>query len=99
VQETKQPFRSAYAIFMPTLLQGDMPAWYDGDTGLPVVYESELAAQREIADHHLTLIQQFLDGERDYDDAMTVEDFILPVDIWPDGSISVESGRRYGKQL
>lgn len=74
-----------------------MPTWYD-ETGYPVVYATELEAQREIAEHHLTLIEQFLAGERDYDDAMTVEDFILPVDVWPDGSISIEDGRIFGKQ-
>lgn len=75
-----------------------MPAWYDGETGFPIVYETELEAQREIADHQLTLIQQFLDGQREFDDAMTVEDFILPVDVWPDGTISTEDGVTYGKQ-
>jgi hypothetical protein len=88
----------AYSIFMPTFFQGKMPAWYDDESGFPVVYETELEAQREIADHHLTLIKQFLDGERDFDDAMTVEDFILPVDVWPDGRISTQDGRIFGKQ-
>ena len=74
-----------------------MPAWYD-ESGYPVVYGTELEAQREIADHHLTLIYEFLDGERDFDDAMTVEDFILPVDVWPDGRISTGDGRLFGKQ-
>lgn len=74
-----------------------MPTWHD-ETGYPVVYVTELEAQREIAKHHLTLIEQFLAGERDYDDAMTAEDFILPVDVWPDGSISIEDGRIFGKQ-
>jgi hypothetical protein len=92
------PIRSGFGIFMPTLCQGTMPAWYDGDTGLPVVYATELEAQREIADHHLSLIQQFLDGERDFDDAMIVEDFILPIDVWADGRISTEDGRTWGKQ-
>ena len=98
MQETKQPVRSAFSIFMPTVCQGDMPAWYDDDSGLPVIFETELDAQREIAEHHLTLIQQFLEGQRDFEDAMTVEDFILPVDVWPDGSISTEDGEVYGKQ-
>ena len=97
MQESQQPVRSAYSIFMPTFFQGKMPAWYD-ESGYPVVYETELAAQREIADHHLTLISEFLDGERDFDDAMTVEDFILPVDVWPDGRISTKDGRIFGKQ-
>ncbi len=97
MQNSQLPVRAAYSIFIPTLCQGTMPAWYD-ETGYPVKYETELEAQREIADHHLTLIQQFLSGERDFDDAMTVEDFILPVDVWPDGSISIEDGRIFGRQ-
>ena len=82
---------------MPTVFQGTMPAWYDDD-GFPVVYETDLEAQREIAEYHRVLIDQFLSGERDYGDAMTVEDFILPVDVWPDRRISVEDGRMFGKQ-
>lgn len=92
------PVRSGFAIFMPTFCQGTMPAWYDGDTGLPIVYATELEAQREIADHHLTLIQQFLDDQRDFEDALTVEDFILPINVWPDGRISTDDGRTWGKQ-
>ena len=75
-----------------------MPAWHT-ETGYPRVYATELEAQREIVEHHLALIKQFLGGERDFDDAMTVEDFILPVDVWPDGSISIEDGRIFGKQI
>ena len=82
---------------MPTLCQGTVPAWYD-ETDYPVVYETELEAQREIADHQLTLLKQFLDGERDFDDATTIEDFILPIDVWPDGSISLEDGTLFGKR-
>jgi len=97
IRRTKQPVRSAYSIFMPTLCQGTIPSWYD-ETGYPVVYETELDAQREIAQYHLTLIRQFLEGECEFDDAITVEDFILPVDIWPDGSISIEDGTHFGKR-
>ena len=32
-------------------------------------------------------LRQFLEGERDFEDAMTVEDYILPVDVLPDGSV------------
>jgi len=39
-----------------------------------------------------------LDGERDFDDAITTDEFVLPVEKWPDRSISIESGHRYGKQ-
>ena len=73
-----------------------MPACYEDDH--PVVFATELEAQREIADNQLIRIQQFLDGERDFDDAIVTDEFVLPVDVLPDGSISVESGRSYGKQ-
>lgn len=74
-----------------------MPAWYD-EGNLPVVYTTELEAQREIADNLMEHLQQFLDGEREFDDAITVEDFILPVDVWSDGSISIKDGSTFGKR-
>lgn len=73
-----------------------MAACYEGD--YPEVFATELEAQREIADNQLIRIQQFLDGERDFDDAIVTDEFVLPVDAWPDGRISTEGGRIYGKQ-
>lgn len=73
-----------------------MPAYHD-ETEYPVVFPTELDARREIADDQLTRIQQFLDGEREFDDAISTDEFVLPVDVWPDGSISTEGGRIYGK--
>ncbi len=93
----RQPIRSAYAIFTRTICEGLVPAWYD-DTNFPVVYATELEAQREIADDLMEHLQQFLDGEREFDDAISVDDFILPVDVWPDGSISTEDGSIFGKR-
>lgn len=89
--------RSAYAIFTRTTCEGLVPAWYD-ETNFPVVYATELEAQREIADDLIEHLQQFLDGEREFDDAISTEDFILPVDVWPDGSISTEDGCMFGKR-
>jgi hypothetical protein len=96
VPQSKQPVRTGFAIFCPTVFQGTMPACYEND--FPVVFSTELEAQREIADHQLIRIQQFLDGERDFDDAITTDEFVLPVDVWPDSSISTAGGRVYGKQ-
>jgi hypothetical protein len=98
MQESQWPTRQAFALFMPTIFQGIMPAWYDEESGNPVTYATEHEAQREIADHHLELIKQFLVGERDFAEAMTVEDVILPVRVWPDGSVSIEDGRIFGRQ-
>ena len=88
--------RPGYAIFCPTVFQGTMPACYEGD--YPLAFTTELAAQREIADNQLARIQQFLAGERDFDDAIETDEFVLPVTIWTDGGISIENGRKYGKQ-
>jgi hypothetical protein len=93
----QQPTRSAYAIFTRTICEGLVPAWYD-ESNLPVVYATELEAQREIADDLMEHLQQFLDGEREFDDAVSTDDFILPVDVWPDGSISTEDGSIFGKR-
>lgn len=74
-----------------------MPAWYD-ETNYPVVYATKLEAQREIADDLISRLQQFLDGDSEFDDATSIDDFILLVDVWTDGSISIENGRVFGKR-
>jgi hypothetical protein len=61
-------------------------------------YPTIEAAQREIADDVIEKLSQFLEGERDFDDAMTVEDYILPVDVLPDGSVLDEDGNCFGKK-
>ena len=89
--------QSAYCIFIETVCEGRIPAWHD-EKGMPVVYPTEEAAQREIADDVMEKLRQFLEGERDFEDAMTVEDYILPVDVLPDGSILDEDGNCFGKK-
>ena len=37
-------------------------------------------------------LQQFIDGERDFDDAITVEEYVVPVYVLPDGTVTNESG-------
>ena len=73
-----------------------MPACYD-ETDYPVVFATELEAQREIADSQLTRIQEFLDGQRDFDDAIATDEFVMHVEVLPDGRILIEGGRTYGK--
>lgn len=43
-------------------------------------------------------LRQFLAGEREFNDAIAIDDFILPVDVWPDGSISTEDGSTFGRR-
>lgn len=73
-----------------------MPACYD-ETGYPVIFATELEAQREIADDQLTRIQEFLDGHRDYEDAISTDEYVLSVEAGPDGRISIEDGSIFGK--
>jgi hypothetical protein len=96
VQKFQQPVLSGYAIFKAYWLQGPTPACYD-ETDYPVVFATELEAQREIADTQITRIKEFLDGERDFDDAITTDEYVLPVTVWSDGSVSTEDGRKHGK--
>lgn len=89
--------RTGFAIFTPTLCQGVIPTWY-GDCDLPVVYETELEAQREIVEELGDRLSEFLRGEREFDDAVCVSDFILPVDVWSDGTITTEDGLIFGRR-
>jgi len=90
-----RPDRSAFAIFTETVCDGLVPAWRD-ENGLPVTYATERKAQIEIAEMLIEHLYQFIAGERDFADALSTEDFILPVDVWPDGTIQIEDGRRFG---
>jgi hypothetical protein len=97
-QENRSTLRSGYCIYIDTYCQGAVPVVSDGD-GNYVIFESELAAQKEIADHAMTRIKQFLDGERDFDDAMTVEEYVVPVTVNQDGTITDEEGNCFGPRV
>jgi hypothetical protein len=57
-----------------------------------IVFATELEAQREIVDGQITRLQQFLDGERDYEDAITVEEYVVLVLVHTDGTITDPDG-------
>jgi hypothetical protein len=63
-----------------------------------VIYATEREAQIEIAEMLIAQLRQFIAGERDFADALSTEDFILPVEVWPDGTIETEDGRRFGAE-
>lgn len=44
-------------------------------------------------------VGQVLDGERDFDDAMTVEEYVVPVTVHPAGTITDEAGNQFGPLL
>jgi hypothetical protein len=95
VDHRKKKTRSAFAIFTMTICDGLVPAWHD-DRGYPVTYATERDAQIEIADTVMEHLSQFVDGQRDFNDAIYCEDFVLPVEVWPDGTVQTECGHRFG---
>jgi hypothetical protein len=97
IQSVILAMNSQFCIFINTICQGRIPAWHD-EKDLPIVYPTIEAAQREIADDVIENLRQFLAGEREFEDALTVEDYILSVDVLPDGSILDEDGNHFGKK-
>lgn len=87
--------RPAFAIFTETLCEGLIPAWHD-DRGVPVSYATEREAEVEIAEMMIDHLEEFLAGERDFDDASICSDFILPVFVLPDGCLYIDDGRFFG---
>jgi hypothetical protein len=97
-QSAPRNCRSGFCIYINTFFQGKVPSVSDGESQY-VVFDSELEAQREIADYAITRLQQFLDGERDFDDAITVEEYVVPVTVHPDGTIVDEYGNTFRRRV
>lgn len=89
--------QSGYCIYVNTLCQGPVPVVSDGERY--VVFETEPEAQREIADNMMTRLQQFLDGEREFEDAIANEEYTVPVTVHPDGVITDETGACFGPKI
>lgn len=97
-QDASSNLRDGFCIYINTFCQGPVPVVSDGDDRY-VVFETELEAQKEIVDNQMTRLQQFLDGERDYEDAMAVEEYVVPVTVHPDGKIVDEAGNCFGPNV
>ena len=83
-----------FCIYIDTPCEGAVPAVRYGQAK-PCVFTTEAEAQREIADRMMTRLQKFIDGGREFDDAITFEEYIVPVDVLPDRSIVDEEGRYF----
>ena len=88
------PTRSAYCIYITTVCEGPVPS-VRGEQNKPCTFTTEFEAQQEIADNMITRLREFVDGHRDFEDAITTEEYIVPVDVFPDGSIVDESGNYF----
>jgi hypothetical protein len=89
--------RQGFCIYIHTFCQGPVPVVSD-ENGY-VVFATEREAQREIADYQITRLQQFLDGEREFEDAIETEEYVMPVTVQPGGVIVDEDGRRFGPEV
>jgi hypothetical protein len=97
-QDVSPNLRVGFCIYINTLCQGPVPVVSDGE-GKYVVFETELEAQREIVDNAMIHLQQFLEGERDFDDAITVEEYVVPVTVHADGVITDEDGNCFSPRV
>ncbi len=95
--------RRGYCIFIDTRCHGAVPSVteiksMDGceEQARICVFSTEVEAQREIADFMMTRLQKFLDGERDFDDAVTAEEYTVEVEVLADGTVVDASGNRFG---
>jgi hypothetical protein len=88
------PIRTGFCIYIKTFFQGPVPVVSDGEKY--IIFETELEAQKEIVDTAMIRLEQFQDGERDFDDAITVEEYVVPVTVHPDGTFTDEDGNSFG---
>jgi len=90
--------KRGFCIFINTIFQGAIPVERYGDTGFPFVYPTQEAAEREIAEDVINRLTEFLEGEREFDDAISPEEYVVEVSVFPDGSVEDEAGYRFGNE-
>lgn len=64
-----------------TICQGDIPTEF-GDDDIPIMYDTEEAAQKEMIADFVEQLQQFLDGDRLFEHTnTTLQDWVEPVEV------------------
>ena len=83
--------RRGYAIYINTVFQGAVPCVTEfsaeGNHERICIFETEREAQLEIVDSLEIRLQQFKEGERDFEDAITVEEYVVAIEVLPDGTL------------
>jgi hypothetical protein len=82
----------AHAVFIDTAFDGIVPSLRDAD-GKPCLFGTRREAELEVVDLLQTRLREFIDGSRDYEDAITVEEFVMEVSVLPNGALRDEHGR------
>ena len=85
------PKQIVFCIYIDTISQGPIPIERD-EHGFPVVYAKREDAEREIAKDCIERLHQFLSGERTFDDALTVEEYVAEITRCEDGVIMDADG-------
>lgn len=91
-----------YCIFINTVFQGPVPSMRecvveesDESCNRICVFATEREAQIEIADFMMTRLREFIDGEREFEDALTVEEYVVEVNVFSDGTIIDADGNSF----
>lgn len=86
--------RRGFCIFINTLFEGPVPSVKESSPNAAAnaaericVFSTKREAQLEIVDFMMPRLQEFIDGERDFEDAVTLEEYVVEVEVLPDGSI------------
>lgn len=88
--------RSGFCIYIDTVCQGPVPIEHN-EAGFPVVHATRAEAERSIVEDLIERLEQFKTGEREFDDAITVEEYVVPVDVTTDGAVIDADGNCFGK--
>ncbi len=92
-----EPERRGFCIYLNTFFQGPTVAVRDGEN-CPVVFATKREAELEIVDHLQTRLQEFIDGERDFEDATSVEEYVVPVTAFASGEVKDDDGRIFNNE-
>lgn len=72
--------RIGYMVMIDALTEGPVPSVFDGD-GKPCIFATRREAELEITDLLESRLDEFREGLRDFEDAVTVEEYVVEVSI------------------
>jgi hypothetical protein len=84
--------RKGYVVLLNAVFEGVVPSVRDS-LGKPYVFTTKVEAEHEIADNMMTRFQGFIDGTREFEDAITMEEYITEVAVMRDGSVQTTNGQ------
>ena len=81
---------SFYIIVGDSFLDGLQPTLMVSEGGSPfenLLFSTEREAQIEIADRMITKLEEFINGDRDFEDALALDEYVMEVVRCGDGKI------------